>query len=99
MTDLVDVVNFIMDDSNEGKVKQIIQNVHEWCRKTFLRKNIAKDMLDILVQYSDMLDAQDKNWRNSLQNIDLHSEISDLVEFDGEIPNLEKIIQNLDGKK
>lgn len=95
MTDLVDAVNFIMDESNESKVKKIIQNAHEWCRHAYIRKHIAKDMLDILVEYSDMLDAQDKNWRKSLQNSDLDSNIGDLVEFDGHIPNIKALIKKL----
>ena len=82
MTDLVDAAIFVADDSNSKKVKEIIQNAHNWCRKSYLGNQLARDMLDVLVRYSDMLDLEDKSWRtNWKQNLTFSgSDISDLVE-------------------
>ena len=88
MTNLVDAVNFVVDGTKERDVKKIIKNAHKWCRKANLRKNMAKDMLDILVKYSDSIDSQDKNWRKNLKRnpIISGSELDDLVEIDGQVP-------------
>jgi len=68
LTNLVNATKFVADDENKEKVKEMIHNANQWCRSKFFRQKILKDMLDVLVQYSDIMDSQDKHWRESMRN-------------------------------
>lgn len=85
LTSLAEAVKFVADDLNKKKVKKIIHNANQWCRSKFLRYEILKDMLHVLVEISDILDSQDSQWREGWKKNTTSSEyiFDDLVAING----------------
>mmetsp|Transcript_22641 Transcript_22641/g.40891 ORF Transcript_22641/g.40891 Transcript_22641/m.40891 type:complete len:567 (+) Transcript_22641:181-1881(+) len=70
LTNIIDVVRYVVSDRNQDAMKRIVRNANEWCRTKMTRTQMATDMLWLLVFYAELLDHGDidPQWRGVWKN-------------------------------
>jgi len=63
MTNLIEILSFVLADSNESEMKMIVNAANDWCRKKIIRAEIMTDILKVLLHYAHTLDSFDRSWR------------------------------------
>eukprot|EP00521_Asterionellopsis_glacialis_P013704 CAMPEP_0195298532 /NCGR_PEP_ID=MMETSP0707-20130614/23666_1 /TAXON_ID=33640 /ORGANISM="Asterionellopsis glacialis, Strain CCMP134" /LENGTH=470 /DNA_ID=CAMNT_0040360677 /DNA_START=274 /DNA_END=1686 /DNA_ORIENTATION=+ len=65
LTNILEVVEHVVSDANQGAMRKIVENANGWCMKKWTRVQMATDMLWLLIFYVELLDQNDPLWRKS----------------------------------
>lgn len=77
MSDLVEIVQYVVADQHEDEMQQIVWNANQWCRAKFKRRALMQDMLDIWDEYARLINLAADNdpgnndtlWREGIQEL------------------------------
>jgi Glycosyl transferase family 90 len=62
LSNLLEVVEWVLDEANERHVLQIVAAAQRWCRRHMTHGAMVHDMLDVLNSYVSYLDRGDSEW-------------------------------------
>ena len=65
LSDLMETVSFVVDPENNELMKEIAASANQWCAERLTPTELARDMLDMLEGYAQLLDRADPNWENT----------------------------------
>jgi hypothetical protein len=65
LRDLLEKIEWSLDQSNERRVRQIVSNANQWCRVHMTQEGVIRDMLDVLNSYVALLDQGDALWTDT----------------------------------
>lgn len=65
LSDLVMNVAWVLDPKNDKAVRRIVSSANQWCSKTLLPNELARDMLDIMEVYVGSLDRANPDWQGT----------------------------------
>lgn len=67
-SDLVEKAAYVMNDTHDGQMQQIVANANGWCRENLVLNALVEDTLDILEDYVRQLNLGDPNWSLQWKN-------------------------------
>ena len=65
LSDLVETVTFVLDPKNDEWMKEIAAAANQWCAARLTPTELARDMLDQLESYAQLLDRANPNWEQT----------------------------------
>jgi len=68
LSDLVENVAFVLDPKNDDLMQEIAASANQWCAERLTPVELARDMLDMLESYTQLLDRADPNWEQTWAN-------------------------------
>lgn len=78
LENLTTVVDYIMDENNDGEMKMIVSNANRWCHSNLRKDSLAKSAIDSLETYLTAIHQDDmKLWASDLVKEQI---VGDLVE-------------------
>jgi Glycosyl transferase family 90 len=85
LSDLERNVDWALDPANDEAVRRIIKTANQWCSKTLIPNELARDLLDIMESYAANLDRSDPNWqevwKQKREEISASSSAFDLIKL------------------
>ena len=68
LSDLIETVAFVLDPKNDALMREIAASANQWCAERLTPTELARDMLDLLESYAQLLDRADPNWEQIWAN-------------------------------